>query len=260
MRKTQRYNLKRIIPTVLLAMSTIPFFTSCDKDPIDPIKTKFNTTADFKIGEDYTNIQGSALNQYLTNSKGEAPDTLFLNNTGVQELNSANGNTGIDVLRATRSKALSLGIFVKGIGNEIVIAELSDAELDFLKNDLQFRIKDNRLTDEQKRILELIELEKQQRAAGRAAVAPARNGIEVFFDSNFEKAEQKELGRKAQNWPDSARVFAKEHEAAMRVELGGYTGDFPVNNPELRTLFDGSKTYVLTIEELALLQNQGNGK
>ena len=58
MRKRQRYNLKKIIPTVLLALATVPMFTSCGKeDPFPTPQKKFNRSLTYEFGQEYSQFE-----------------------------------------------------------------------------------------------------------------------------------------------------------------------------------------------------------
>jgi hypothetical protein len=93
--------------------------------------------------------------------------------------------------------------------------------------------------------------EKQQAAEVRAAVHPAKynpDNIESLFNSEFRGLSNIHFGSidGAKNLPDSAQIFIYEIDQ-FRRSFGDPT---PSNNETLTSLYNKSKTYLTTIEEL----------
>jgi hypothetical protein len=97
--------------------------------------------------------------------------------------------------------------------------------------------------------------EKQQAAEVRAAVHPAKydpDKIQSLFDSEFRGESNRRLGSidGAKNLPDSAQMFIYVIDG-FRASFGD---PLPNNNATLTALYEKSKTYIATIEELNQLQ------
>jgi hypothetical protein len=97
--------------------------------------------------------------------------------------------------------------------------------------------------------------EKQQAAEVRAAVEPAKTqpiNIEKGFNSEFRGESNRRLGSidGAKNLPDSAQMFI--------YVIDGFRASpsdpLPFNNETLTALYNKSKTYLATVEELNQLQ------
>ena len=105
--------------------------------------------------------------------------------------------------------------------------------------------------DEESRIDELKKLEVQQAKEVREAVVPAKtieSNIESYFNMLFGVRERQ--NGSARNLKDSADIFVFVVEQARRE-----AGDpLPKNNTTMTNLYDKSKTYIATIEELNQLQ------
>jgi hypothetical protein len=97
--------------------------------------------------------------------------------------------------------------------------------------------------------------EKQQAAEVRAAVYPAKTqpiNIELFFNSEFQGLSNIHFGSidGAKNLPDSAQMFIYEIDQFRR----SFGDPISINNETLTALYNKSKTYLATIEELRQLQ------
>ena len=257
----KRFLLIGCLSIVTVSLVNISCKNDNEEPTIEPTK-KFNKTVDFKIGEDYAGIASTdALQNYLTDGKGNKPDTLFLNNTGSKDLDGYDLDADVEnVFKPAKTFVAGKGIVVVGRGNEFKnVTELSEANLAFLRNEMKFKIQYNPLTAEEKRILELIQLEIAQCAMVRADIAPARKGFETGFDNSFKRTAYEMWGRnEAYNFADSVAVFDKLEEYLRRTTQLGPTDPFPRNDAELMKLFNDSRIYIATAEELARLQ--GNEK
>ncbi|MDL2295220.1 hypothetical protein LJC18_00150 [Lachnospiraceae bacterium OttesenSCG-928-E19] len=250
MRKIQRYNLKKIIPMAMLAVGAL--FTSCDEDPVELPEKKFNTTVSYDVGQDYS--QFAQLNSLLRDKDGNKPDTLFLMNTNANALpDGYNLNNDMYHFKDAKQRGNAQGTVVMASPNSHEIknvTELSDENLAFLRDQLKQKVQDNRLSETEKRILELTEKEMALRAEYPQIVHNAKfvdNDISSYLNMLFKLEEGP--ARNPQNMRDSTERFVWVVDQA-RIENGN---PLPMNNTSMTTLDDKSKEFIQVYDEKASL-------